>query len=222
MANPFRHSNLCSSNAPSFPVSNIKRTLDAMSWVKINHFHWHVVDSQSFALVIPGFEELAQEGAYSAERVYTPMDVEDIVSYAASVCLSSTFPSNLSLILSQRGIDVMVEIDTPGHSSAIFRSHPEHIACPEATPWAQFAGGTFQSSKRMSLVLLHTPPNIEPPAGQLRLASSSTTNFTANMIQAVSSMFPSKLFNTGGDEININCYVEDKSTQEDLGESCLV
>jgi len=64
-----------------------------MSWVKINHFHWHVVDSQSFPLVVPGFEELAQKGAYSAEKVYTPMDVEDIVSYAASVCLSSTFPS---------------------------------------------------------------------------------------------------------------------------------
>jgi len=62
-----------------------------MSWVKINHFHWHVVDSQSFALVVPGFEELAQEGAYSAEQIYTSMDVEDIVSYAASVCLSSTF-----------------------------------------------------------------------------------------------------------------------------------
>jgi len=116
----------------------------------------------------------------------------------------------------------MVEIDTPGHSSAISKSHPEHIACPEATPWEHFAGGTFQSSQRKSFVLLHTLPNIEPPAGQLRLASSSTTNFTANMIKAVSSMFPSKLFNTGGDEININCYVEDKSTQEYLSKSCLM
>jgi len=42
------------------------------------------------------------------------------------------------------------------------------------------------------------------------------------MIKAVSSMFPSKLFNTGGDEININCYMEDESTQEDLSEPCLV
>ncbi|KAK7689861.1 hypothetical protein QCA50_006500 [Cerrena zonata] len=54
-------------------------------------------------------------------------------------------------MLEQRGIDVLVEIDTPGHTSVISKSHPEHIACPEASPWANFAN--------------------EPPAGQLRLAS---------------------------------------------------
>ncbi len=35
----------------------------------------------------------------------------------------------------------MVEIDTPGHTSAISKAHPEHIACAEATPWATFANG---------------------------------------------------------------------------------
>ncbi|KAF9448540.1 glycoside hydrolase family 20 protein [Macrolepiota fuliginosa MF-IS2] len=162
-----------------FPVTDIKRTLDAMSWVKINHLHWHVVDSQSFPLVVPGFEEISQKGAYSSSQVYTPANVNDIVSYAAA-----------------RGIDVMVEIDTPGHTTIISQSHPEHIACPEATPWAQFAN--------------------EPPAGQLRLASPATTTFTANLIKAASSMFPSKLFSTGGDELNENCYTKDPQTQQDL------
>ncbi|KXN82649.1 Beta-hexosaminidase 2 [Leucoagaricus sp. SymC.cos] len=162
-----------------FPVDDIKRTLDAMSWVKINHFHWHVVDSQSFPLVVPGFEELSQKGAYSSSQVYTADDVNDIVTYAAA-----------------RGIDVMVEIDTPGHTAIISKSHPEHVACPEATPWAQFAN--------------------EPPAGQLRLASPATITFTANLIKAVASMFPSKLFSTGGDELNTNCYAKDNQTQQDL------
>jgi hypothetical protein len=57
-----------------------------MSWVKINHFHWHVVDSQSFALVVPGFEEISSKGAYSPTDVYTPQDVKNIVQYAAAVC----------------------------------------------------------------------------------------------------------------------------------------
>lgn len=86
----------------SFPLSDIKRTLDAMSWVKvcvasslwilptdpsiqINTFHWHVVDSQSFPLVVPGFKELSDKGAYSPASVYTPSDVKDIISYAAAV-----------------------------------------------------------------------------------------------------------------------------------------
>lgn len=84
-------------------MSDIKRTLDAMSWVKVgavrsgnncdvahrnlqlNQFHWHVVDSQSFPLQVPGYTELAAKGAYSASQVYSPNDVADIVSYAGAV-----------------------------------------------------------------------------------------------------------------------------------------
>jgi hexosaminidase len=54
-------------------------------------FHWHVVDSQSFPLVVPGFTELSEKGAYSSQSVYTPSDVQDIVTYAANVSSSSLF-----------------------------------------------------------------------------------------------------------------------------------
>ncbi|KAL0960600.1 hypothetical protein HGRIS_005632 [Hohenbuehelia grisea] len=150
-----------------------------MSWVKINTFHWHVVDSQSFPLQVPGFEELSQHGAYAPEQIYSTADVKDIVSYAAA-----------------RGIDVLMEIDTPGHTAAISASHPEHIACNDASPWTDFAN--------------------EPPAGQLRLASPSTVNFTASVISAAAAELSSTLFSTGGDELNTNCYTEDTATQADL------
>ena len=74
-----------------FPLEDIKRTLDAMSWVKINTFHWHVVDSQSFPLVIPGYAELSAKGAYSSAQVYTPDNVKEIVAYAAAVCQILSF-----------------------------------------------------------------------------------------------------------------------------------
>ncbi|ETW82196.1 glycoside hydrolase family 20 protein [Heterobasidion irregulare TC 32-1] len=161
-----------------FPVADIKRTLDAMSWVKINTFHWHVVDSQSFPLQIPGFEDLAATGAYSAEQVYSPADVADVVAYAGA-----------------RGIDVLAEIDTPGHTSVISKAHPEHIACAEATPWATYAN--------------------EPPAGQLRLTNATAT-YTASLLRAAAALFPSSLFSTGGDEINARCYADDAQTQAAL------
>ena len=41
----------------------------------------------------------------------------------------------------QRGIDVMLEIDTPGHTSILSKTHPEFIACPEAAPWFNYANG---------------------------------------------------------------------------------
>ncbi|KIL67750.1 glycoside hydrolase family 20 protein [Amanita muscaria Koide BX008] len=164
-----------------FPVSDILRVLDAMSWVKLNTFHWHVVDSQSFPLVVPGFEGISQKGAYSSAFTYSTSDVKNIVQYAAA-----------------RGIDVIAEIDTPGHTSIIYTSYPEHVACPLATPWAQFAN--------------------EPPAGQLRFASPATTNFTASLLTSASSLFSSQYFSTGGDELNINCYTQDTQTQQELAQ----
>ncbi|KAF8194331.1 N-acetylhexosaminidase [Mycena galopus ATCC 62051] len=169
-----------------FAVADIKRTLDAMSWVKINALHWHVVDSQSFPLEIPGYTALSEKGAYSgpsgSPSVYTKSDVADIVSYAAA-----------------RGIDVIPEIDTPGHTAVIANAFPEHIACNQAAPWASFAN--------------------EPPAGQLRLASEATVNFTAGLLKAAAGLFQSQYFSTGGDEINANCYTQDNETQASLAAS---
>jgi hexosaminidase len=52
---------------------------------QLNMFHWHIVDSQSFPLVVPGYTELALHGAYSNHSVYSPQDVAHIVSYAGAV-----------------------------------------------------------------------------------------------------------------------------------------
>lgn len=90
----------------------------------------------------------------------------------------------------------MVEWDTPGHTSVISRSHPEHVACPEASPWGDYAA--------------------EPPAGQLRIASAETTNFTTSVVAAISGMFNSKYLSLGGDEINAKCYTDDAETQTSL------
>ncbi|KAI0321327.1 N-acetylhexosaminidase [Amylostereum chailletii] len=166
-----------------FPVDDIKRFLDTMSWVKLNIFHWHVVDSQSFPLQVPGFEEIALKGAYSASSVYSPDDIQDLVTYAG-----------------ERGIDVVVKIDTPGHTAIISESHPEHVACPQSTPWATFAE--------------------EPPAGQLRL-TPPTVNFTAGLLSKIAKMFPSPLFSAGGDEVNVPCYAQDPDMQQYINASGL-
>lgn len=69
----------------SFSVDDITHTLTAMSYVKLNMFHWHIVDSQSFSLVVPGFEDLSTAAAYSPTSVYSASDVEWIVAFAAAV-----------------------------------------------------------------------------------------------------------------------------------------
>ena len=59
--------------------------------------------------------------------------------------------------------------------------------------------------------------HLEPPSGQLRIASNETTNFTAALFTAAAQVFPSTLLSTGGDEVNLPCYEMDSVTQQQLG-----
>lgn len=80
-----------------YPVEDLLRTIRAMSYNKLNVFHWHITDSHSFPLVLPSEPELAGKGAYLTEMVYTPADVRRIVEYGMEF-----------------GVRVMPEIDMPG------------------------------------------------------------------------------------------------------------
>lgn len=100
------------------PMSDLKRQIDAMYLVKLNQFHWHITDAQSFPLVVPGMEYLSQNGAYAEDMVYTPKDIKQFVHYAA-----------------ERGVNVNVEIDMPGH---LYMGIPDQlISCPNKKAWGE-------------------------------------------------------------------------------------
>ncbi|KAM5540681.1 hypothetical protein V8D89_005712 [Ganoderma adspersum] len=164
-----------------YPVADILRTIDAMSWVKLNVLYWHIIDSQSFPLDVGAFPELAEKGAYSENEIYSRKDIQTVVQYA-----------------NERGVDVVMELDSPGHTTAIGAAHPEHIACPSKSPWSKYAS--------------------EPPAGQLRIASPATVSFAEALFESVASTLPSKMMSSGGDEVNLPCWDEDEQTQADLVE----
>ncbi|XP_039444957.1 chitooligosaccharidolytic beta-N-acetylglucosaminidase-like isoform X2 [Culex pipiens pallens] len=101
-------------------VESIKRTIDALAMVKMNVFHWHITDSQSWPLVIKSHPILHTFGAYSRKQIYTAEDVEDIVQYALV-----------------RGVRIIPELDAPGHIGEGWEK-TGLVSCFNYQPWVQY------------------------------------------------------------------------------------
>ncbi|XP_072161978.1 chitooligosaccharidolytic beta-N-acetylglucosaminidase-like [Bemisia tabaci] len=110
-----------------FSVDKIRRVLDAMAASKLNTFHWHINDAQSFPMQSVAFPQLTKYGSYSPEKVYSHDDIQSIIEYAKV-----------------RGIRVIPELDAPGHVgegwSHLNDGKPEQdlLACFNARPWQQY------------------------------------------------------------------------------------
>ena len=152
-----------------FDVSHIYRTLDALSWNKMNRLHLHVTDSQSWPLEIPSMPEVAAKGAYRADLTYSAADLEKLQKYAVA-----------------RGIELIVEIDMPGHIGSLALSHPELIVAYDAFPYFWWCA--------------------EPPCGAFRLNDTAVDAFLDKLFDDLMPRIApyASYFHTGGDELNAN------------------
>jgi hexosaminidase len=159
------------------PVDVIKRNLDAMAAVKMNVFHWHLVDDQGWRIEMkkhPRFTELASDGDY-----YTQEEIKDIVKYA-----------------DQRGIMVIPEIDVPGHATAILTAYPE-IGSKVVNLNANSLENKTQTSTVAPYCLERNSgiftPTIDP-------SNPRTYELLSEIFDEVCPLFSGRYFHIGGDE----------------------
>uniref|UniRef100_A0A0D6QY62 beta-N-acetylhexosaminidase n=1 Tax=Araucaria cunninghamii TaxID=56994 RepID=A0A0D6QY62_ARACU len=167
-----------------YTVKDILRTIRAMSYNKLNVFHWHITDSQSFPLDLPSEPALAQKGAYSSAMRYSQRDVRDIVEYGRN-----------------HGVRVVPEIDTPGHSASWAEAYPDIVACAGMFWW----NPNSSWSDRLAS---------EPGAGQLNPLNPKTFEVVRNVVDDVASLFPEDFFHAGSDEVVPGCWKTDPAIQK--------
>ncbi|KAK9836128.1 hypothetical protein WJX81_003786 [Elliptochloris bilobata] len=147
------------------PVSALKDTLDAMAWAKLNVLHWHLVDDQSFPYASEALSRLAAAGAFSPAHTYSLDDVRGVVAYARA-----------------RGIRIVPEFDTPGHTASWGRGYPD------------------------LLTDCYNESGARTGAGPLDPTRNGTYGALWRLLREAAGVFPDAYVHLGGDEVDLACW----------------
>lgn len=184
-----------------FPVDFVKKYIDYLAYHKLNTFHWHLTDDQGWRIEIKKYPSLTNIGSWRNGTIigrypgtgndnkgyggyYTQEQIKEVVKYAR-----------------ERFIEVIPEIEMPGHGSAAIAAYP-WLSCFPEKPTEIPANMISQKSSS------------EQRNGQIKLVqetwgvfddvfcagNDSTFMFLQNVVDEVISLFPSKYFHIGGDE----------------------
>jgi hexosaminidase len=143
------------------PLDVLKRNLDGMEAVKMNVLHWHLSDDQGFRAETKTFPKLTGMG--SEGKFYTQQEIKDLLAYAHD-----------------RGIRVIPEFDTPGHSRSWFVGYPELASNP----------GPFTVENE------NGPESVTDPTRE------ETYKFMDKFVEEMGKLFPDQYFHIGGDEVD--------------------
>ncbi|MET3857168.1 beta-N-acetylhexosaminidase [Rhizobium sp. OAE497] len=163
-----------------YPVADVKRLIDILAWFKLNIFHWHLTDDEAWRLEIKAYPQLTTTGVLrgpdepllpqlgnGAEPVggfYSQDDIRDIVAHAGAL-----------------NVEVVPEIDIPGHNAATL------IALPDLTD-GQEAPDSYHSVQGY-------------PNNALNPAVALTYEFLEKVFDEMVELFPSAYIHIGGDEV---------------------
>lgn len=152
-----------------FTADEVCSYLDSMARIKLNRFHWHLTDDQGWRIESQMFPRLNSIGSWRKESdgsvyggFYTQEEIKRVLSHASVL-----------------GIEVIPEIDIPGHSLAILASYNELACFPQ----------TFETLNCWGI-----------SEEILCAGKNETLDFLKQLFTEIAGLFPSSYFHLGGDE----------------------
>ncbi|WP_112310573.1 beta-N-acetylhexosaminidase [Pseudogemmobacter bohemicus] len=166
----------------------VKRVVDIMAWNRFNRFHWHLTDDEAWRAEILAYPELTSIGTTRAAGLplmppqlgdgpgrvsghYSQDEMRALVAHAAGL-----------------GIEVMPEIETPGHAASVVAALPQ-LVDPDEPPESYHPVQGF-------------------PNNGFNPGIPETFTVLETIIDELCAIFPSRWFHIGGDEVARNAWLD--------------
>ncbi len=175
----------------------VKQILDQMALLKMNTFHWHLIDDAGWRIEIKKYPLLTEVGAFRKDSeigtwksgktsgephggFYTQEQIKDIVAYAAD-----------------RNINIVPEFEMPGHSSAAIAAYS----------WLGTAGKEIEVPVQFGR--LYDNYDVTKP---------EVITFIKDVLTEIFELFPSEVIHIGGDEVGYEVWENTASVQQYMKE----
>ena len=173
-----------------FPKEELMKFIDLMAMHKQNKFHWHLTEDQGWRIQIDKYPKLTEVGAWRKETAwhsgigngephggfYTKDDIREVVEYARRRC-----------------VDVIPEVEIPGHCTAAITAYPELSCFPERHYEVETRWGIWKN--------LYAP-------------TAKTFTFLEDVFTELFDLFPYDIYHIGGDEAPKDVYKESQYCQD--------
>ena len=166
-----------------FNKEEVKKVLDIMALYKMNRFHWHLTDDQGWRIEIPEYPKLTEVGAIRAGSFSNPGDGQqffDDTEYGRGMWYSKEDLKEVVAYALARNIEIMPEVDLPGHMVAAVTAYPE-FSC--------------DSTKKYEVRI---PGGISHDV--LNIGDDRVIDFLKCIMDNLAEVFPHQYIHFGGDE----------------------
>lgn len=191
-----------------FTKKEVMEMIDDMAKYKYNLLHFHLTDDQGWRIEIKAYPKLTEVGAWNVKKegqfhafskpgpdeprnyggFYTQEDIKELVKYAK-----------------ERYVDILPEIDVPGHSMAAVASYPD-LSCTPGT-YVVNSGDGFMDWNAGGKFTARIDNTLCP-------ANEKVYTFLDKVFEEVAGLFPFEYIHMGGDECAKNFWEKSQQIKE--------